>query len=105
MKTIILSGRLTADPELKTVGERSVSLANFTIANNEGEKETAEFYDIKAWDKLARACTENLTKGSKVIVLGNFATETYTSKKDNSERSKLVITANRVEFADIKERA
>ena len=49
MKTVFLSGRLTADPDVRTVGESGTRLATFSIANNETDKESGEFYDVRCW--------------------------------------------------------
>lgn len=99
MKTITLTGRLTADPEIRTVGEQNLNVANFTLANNDSDKAEGEFYDVCCWDKLAEFAGNYLKKGNKIIVNGTFSNEKYTDK-EGKPRVKFRITAQRAEFAE-----
>ena len=101
MKTVFLSGRLTADPEVRTVGEAGKRLATFSIDNNETDKESGEFYDVRCWEKVSELASSYLKKGNKVVVQGSFNNESYTDK-EGKERTKFVITAHKIEFASEK---
>lgn len=98
MKTIVLSGRLTADPEIKELDGKKSKVANFTLANNEKDKENAEYFDVCCWDKVANFAQEFVKKGNKVLVSGTFADETYKDKEGNT-RHHFRITAASIEFA------
>lgn len=98
MKTIFLSGRLTADPEMKEVGDNKSKIAKFTLANNEAGPDNAEFYDVHCWDMLAELVEKNLKKGSRVVIQGTFANSLYTDK-DGKKRVHFDITAYKLEFA------
>ncbi|NLL63642.1 MAG: single-stranded DNA-binding protein [Ruminococcaceae bacterium] len=100
MKHILLTGRLTKDPEVKTVGEKKEAkkVASFTIANNDVDKENAEYFDVSCWEKLAEFAEGYLKKGTKVIITGSYNNETYTDK-DGNPRVKFRVTARQIEFA------
>jgi single-strand DNA-binding protein len=78
------SGRLTADPELKTVGTNATSLCRFRLACNrrfkrgENWQETTEYFNIAAWGSDAVMCASYLVKGSRVTVKGEQQTTEYT---------------------------
>jgi len=98
MKFIILTGRLTADPELRTVGEHKSKIANFRLANNDSDKDHGEFFDVHCWDKLAEFAEGYLKKGSRVLIQGSFHNEQYKDSEGNN-RTHFSITATRIEFA------
>ena len=97
----IMSGNLTRDPEMRTVGaDRAVT--NFTIAHNsrykttEGEqREEVVFIDCEAWGRQGEIAGQFLTKGSMVIIEGRFKQDNWTDK-EGQKRSKLKLVADRV---------
>lgn len=99
MKTIFLTGRLTADPELKKVGDNDSRLVKFTLANNENSSDNAEFYDIHCWDSIAEFAAKNLKKGNRIIIQGTFSNSAYTDK-EGKKRVHFDINAYKLEFAD-----
>lgn len=84
INNVILMGRLTADPELKTT---SGGLANvqFTIAvtrafkNQSGEYES-DFIRCVAWRTTAEFICRNFAKGQLILVEGNLRTGSYDDK-------------------------
>ena len=57
MNRVLLTGRLTRDPELRTTaGGKAV--AQFSVASHEyvGGKEKPEFHNVVTWDRLAETC-------------------------------------------------
>jgi hypothetical protein len=56
MNKVMLVGRLTRDPELRTLPSGK-SVANFVVATNEfrggGAAERTEYHNLVAWDRLA----------------------------------------------------
>ncbi len=99
MKTIILTGRLTADPEVREIADKKTKVANFTLANSDRDKENAEYFDVACWDKNADFVEGYVKKGNKVLVQGTFSNETY-KDKDGNTRHHFRITANTIEFAN-----
>jgi len=94
MNQAIVSGNLTADIESRTIGENTVS--KFTVAEN-GNRDKPLFLRVEAWnmDHLSRY----LGKGSKVLVQGNLKMDQWKTKEGES-RSRMVLSAQRVEFLD-----
>jgi single-strand DNA-binding protein len=78
MNRVLLTGRLTRDPELRTTaGGKAV--AQFSVASHEfvGGKEKPEFHNIVTWDRLAETCGRYLGKGQQVAVEGRLQTRTW----------------------------
>ncbi len=100
MNKIILSGRLTADPEVRYT-QTGRAVASMTLAVNkrfvqEGQP-SADFFRIVAWQKLAEVCGNNLVKGSQIIVDGHLQTRSYDAK-DGSKRYITEVVAGDIEF-------
>jgi single-strand DNA-binding protein len=77
---VLLVGRLTRDPELRTLPSGK-HVANFTIATNEyrgtGAEERTEYHAIVAWDRLAEICGQFLGKGQLVDIEGRLQTRQW----------------------------
>lgn len=98
MKLIAITGRLTADPETKILGDKHVKRTRFRLANNDSEKDTGEFYDVTCWNLKADFAQSHLKKGEKVLIQGTFSNQAYTDD-DGNHRVHFTITANRMEYA------
>ena len=105
MNNVILSGRLTKDPEFSTTNN-GINFCRFSIAverkfaNDDGEKE-ADFINIVTWRGLADNCNKFLRKGNKINVVGSLQTRTYDAQ-DGSKRYVTEVVANEVEFLSPK---
>jgi single-strand DNA-binding protein len=99
MNKVLLTGRLTRDPELRALASGK-SVATFSVATNEyagGGKEKAEFHTIVTWDKLAQVCGQYLGKGQQVAIEGRIQTRSWDD--DAGKRHwKTEIVANHVEM-------
>ncbi len=70
MNKVLLTGRLTRDPELRSLASGS-SVATFAVATNEfrgNGKERAEYHNVVVWDRLAEVCGQYLGKGQQVAL-------------------------------------
>jgi single-strand DNA-binding protein len=80
MNKVFLVGRLTRDPELRSLPSGK-HVANFVIATNEyrgnGAGERTEFHNLVAWDRLAEICGQFLSKGQLVDVEGRLQTRQW----------------------------
>lgn len=80
MNKVLLVGRLTRDPELRSLPSGK-PVANFTIATNEyrgsGANERTEYHNVVAWDRLAEICGQFLSKGQLVDVEGRLQTRQW----------------------------
>jgi len=101
MNKLIITGNLTADPELRST-PNGVSVCSFTIAVNRrfkdanGEQKT-DFFRINAWRQLGETCARYLSKGRKVAVIGELQARLYESKNGKTRMS-LDVQADEVEF-------
>lgn len=83
LNKVILSGRMTADPELKQTNSGTAVLS-FTIAvdrrhQKDGEKQT-DFINVVAWKQTAEFIAKYFRKGSAICVVGNLQTRTWTDQ-------------------------
>ena len=98
---VILVGRLTAKPELRTT-QSGIAVATFTIAverrykNANGDKEV-DFIDIVTWRGIAENCAKYLDKGSAVVISGSLQIRNYEDKNGNKRKAAEVV-ADEVRF-------
>lgn len=105
LNTVILMGRLTADPELRTTSS-GVSVARFSLAvdrdyQGNGAERATDFIDVVAWRQRAEFVSKYFRKGQQVAVKGSIQTGSYTDKDGNKRRTWEVVADN-VYFADSK---
>jgi single-strand DNA-binding protein len=102
-----LIGRLTRDPQLRTVstaaGERSLLTLGLAVRrpiSPEGEDAaTADFFDVTVWGQQAETCARYLRKGRLAAVAARLEPTSWNAG-DGSRRRGLEIIATRVEFLD-----
>lgn len=101
---VVLTGRLTADPELKTT-PNGVSVTTFSIAVSRryraGEETQADFINIVAWRQTAEFITKYFKKGSMIGIEGSIQTRRYTDK-DGKNRTAFEVIANNAQFVESK---
>lgn len=101
---VVLTGRLTADPELKTT-QSGVSVTTFSIAVNRryrsGEEAQTDFINIVAWRQTAEFITKYFKKGSMIGIEGAIQTRKYTDK-EGKNRTAFEVVANNVQFVESK---
>ena len=104
MNCTILSGRLTADPEVRTTQNGTV-MVNFTLAverrfKRDGEP-TADFIRCVAFGKSAEFFERYVSKGKKMIIRGRIQTGSYTNRDGQKVYTTDVIVEDQ-EFAESK---
>lgn len=81
-------GRLTRDPEIRySQSNEPIAIARFALAINrikQGNENSADFFNITCFGKLAEIAEKYLIKGSKIVVCGHIRNDTYTNR--NGER-------------------
>lgn len=101
---VVLTGRLTADPELKTTSN-GISVTTFSIAVDRryrsGEERQTDFITIVAWRSSAEFITKYFKKGSLIGIEGSIQTRKYQDKNGNS-RTAFEVVANNVQFVESK---
>ena len=107
---VVLVGNLTRDPEIKELPGKT-SVGSFGLAINEyykdRNKETQSrvcFVDVTVWRNQAESCAKYLRKGSPVLVEGRLQYDTWRAASGEN-RSRLKITADRVQFLHAKSQA
>ena len=101
---VVLTGRLTADPELKTTAN-GLSVTTFSIAVDRrfrsGEERQTDFINIVAWRQTAEFITKYFKKGSLIGIEGSIQTRRYQDKNGNN-RTAFEVVANNVQFVESK---
>lgn len=101
MNKVILIGRLTANPEIRvSQGEKTVTVANFTIAIN-GFNEKVDFVPCVAFGKTAELIEKYVNKGNRVAIEGAISVDKYTDK-DGNKKTYVKVVASSVEFIENK---
>lgn len=79
MNKVLLIGRLTRDPEVRSTASGK-QVASLSLATNEyigNGKERAEYHSVVAWDRLAETVSRFLGKGQQVAVEGRIQTRSW----------------------------
>lgn len=103
LNRIQLIGYLGRDPESRftPTGKR---VTHFSLGvtqrwkTGDDNKESTEWVNVEAWDRLAEICQEYLKKGSMVYVEGRLKTDKYEDNGENKYFTKVV--ALQLQFLD-----
>lgn len=105
MNRVTLIGRLTADPELRTLTSGHM-VATFRVATNEhwkdaeGEwKESVDYHRIVAWNTAAERIEKKLKKGEMVFVEGKLRTRGWTAKDGTKRSSTEIVLGGWIPFS------
>ncbi len=99
MNKVILIGRLTKEPELRTTAN-GVSVASFTVAVNRRYKNSdgnydADFINCVAFKNTAEFVCKNFGKGQQIGIVGSIQTRNY----DDKDGKKVYVTEVAVDEA------
>ena len=103
---MILGGRLTADPVLKTTPS-GIPVTTFTVAVNRrfggknGEDAQADFFNVTAWRQTAEFITRYFRKASSICVVGSLQTRTWTDQNGQKHYATEIV-ADEAYFVDAK---
>ena len=109
LNKITIIGHLGANPEL-TYTIQNIEMCRFSVATNEKfrDRATGELNEITTWHnvsvfgKMAKVCSEHLTKGSKVYVEGPLRSYLFTPKNTDVKVKTFEIKADNILFLSIK---
>jgi single-strand DNA-binding protein len=98
MNKVLITGRLTRDPELRSLASGK-AVTQFVVATNEypGGKEKTEYHNVVTWDRLAEICGQYLAKGQQVALEGRLQTRQW-DDADGKRHWKTEIVAAQVEM-------
>jgi single-strand DNA-binding protein len=96
---VLLSGRLTADPEPFKDGK----VARFSIAVNRSIRDDSDgswreevsFFSCAAFNGIATRVLSKLVRGDKVVIVGRLDQSRY--EKDGEKRSSVSVLVNQIE--------
>ncbi|NLW89296.1 MAG: single-stranded DNA-binding protein [Clostridiaceae bacterium] len=105
MNKVILVGRLTKDPEVKTT-QNQVEFCSFTVAVDRrfktanGERQ-ADFINCVAWRQQAKLLGQYFQKGSRIGIVGNLQSRSY-DDRDGKRVFVTEVSVDEIEFVDSK---
>jgi len=98
MNRVVLVGRLTRDPEMRTTSS-GISQTRFTLAvnrrtaNQDGTRD-ADFINCVAWRGTAETIAKYLTKGRELAVEGRIQTGSYDAQDGTKRYTTDVVVDN-----------
>ena len=105
LNKFLVAGRMTADPEIKTIGENRLSPPPPARPRpkRKGE-ETAEtdFFPCTAWNRNADVIVDWFGKGDMVTLVGSVHNNRY--EKDGQKRSSTEVKVEELHFSGGKKR-
>ena len=108
LNKVILCGRLTGNPELKTT-QSGISVVSFTLAVNRryrsseanAQQPQADFINLVAWRQTAEFIARYFRKGSALCVTGSIQTRRWTDQQGQTRYATEVIVDEAM-FVDSK---
>jgi single-strand DNA-binding protein len=101
---IVIHGRLTKDPELRTT-QSGVSVCNFSVAVDrsykKGEEKLTDFFSVVCWRGLADLVCNHFHKGKEIVVSGEMQSRKY-EDKEGATRIIWELLAQSVDFCGSK---
>ena len=97
---VILGGRLTADPELKTTTSGiTVVTVSMAVNRRTSKEQQTDFFRVTAWRATAEFISKYFKKGSAICVVGSIQNNSYTDQQ-GQKRYTTDIVADEVMFVD-----
>lgn len=79
MNHVVMIGRLTRDPEIRT--KDKMIIARYSLAvDRRGRDNAADFFNCVAFGKAGEFAEKYLKKGMKIAIAGRLQTGSYTNK-------------------------
>ena len=98
--TVVFTGRLVADPELRHTATSGKPVSTIRVAVNDGPKPT--FHRVVVWGRTAEVVCQYLRKGRRVQVQGRSQERTW-QDAEGAERRTTEVVAFRVQFLSSRE--
>lgn len=105
---ITLVGNLGRDPEMRytpsglPVTDFSVAVSKSITGQDGQRQEKTIWFRVTAWRKQAELVSQYLTKGSKVLVVGELEEPYAYVDKEGKPRASLQVTATNIRFLSAK---
>lgn len=107
LNKVILGGRMTADPELKTTSS-GVTVTTFSVAVNrktaKDQEQKTDFINCVAWRTTAEFISRYFHKGSSICIVGSLQQRSW-EDKDGNKRYAVEVVVDEAHFVDSKNEA
>lgn len=115
LNKVMLIGRLTRDPEIKTfTNGGKVANIGFAVNNRRKNPDNGQWEDVPVWvdlkafnresgRKLADLAEQFLRKGQQVYIEGHLVLEEWTGKEDGKKQSKMRVAVDDIQFLEKRE--
>ena len=104
MNKVILSGRLTRDPEVKySKNDKAYTRVGIAVDRPFSKDKEVDFFNLVVFGKTAEFLGKYFSKGSKALVEGHVQIDNY-EDKEGLKRTSVDVIVNAVEFADSKKK-
>lgn len=101
MNSIVIKGRLTADPEMRKTAN-DVPVANFTVAVDRAfNREETDFFRCTAWRATADFVKQYFKKGQEILLTGEMRCDVW-EDDDGEKHSSWTVQVTNVEFCGSK---
>ncbi len=110
LNKVILGGRLTGDPELKTTAS-GISVVSFSLAINRryqsksadgsAPQQQADFIRVVAWRQTAEFISRYFRKGSAICITGSIQSREWQDQQ-GQRRTSIEVVADEAMFVDSK---
>ena len=101
MNKVILTGRLTRDPEVR-YSQNNTAVARYTLAVDRitrNTEQSADFIRCVAFNKTAEFAETYLRKGIKIAITGHIQTGSYTNRDGQTVYTTDIVVENQ-EFCE-----
>jgi single-strand DNA-binding protein len=99
---VVLVGRAGLDPEVRYF-EKGSMVAKFTLAvNRRSRDDQPDWFPLEIWGKQAQVAADYVRKGSLLGIIGSFKLDRWTDRSSGEERTKPVISVDRLELLGSK---
>ena len=107
LNNVSIVGRITKDPEVRTIGSEGTAVCNFTVAVNRPFKDEngdsiADFIQCQAWKKQAEFMGNYIVKGQLIAITGSIHTRTY-EKADQTTAYVTEINVDQIQSLERRE--
>ena len=101
---ITVVGNLGGDPTMQ-ITQNGTPVTSFSVATNRRwrtqdgtTQEETVWFSVSVWERQAEACNQYLTKGQRVLVVGEMREPSTWTDREGNTRASLEVRARNVEF-------
>ena len=105
---ITLIGNLGGDPEMRYTPS-GTAVTNFSVATRQSwtgqdgqRQEKTVWFRVAAWARQAETCNQYLTKGQRVLVVGEVEEASVWTDREGNARASLEVRARTVRFLNTR---